>query len=153
MPRVPFHSIFQPPACLDRRVWVRQEISNHESHHIARLGSNSKISQETSMACPEHITSYCPSKFPLCAPSHTPVSNSIPSHPLPHAHPITRINHPPSLLPLAPPLLHITHGLYQAALGGHIGHTSLVFKAGSNSWVQSWIQSCIQSCAGVKKRF
>ena len=153
MPRVPFHSIFQPPARLDCQVGVRLKISNQEPNHIAQLGSNSKHSQETSMARPEHIHSYCSSKFPSCAPSHTPVSNSIPSHPLPHTHPTTHINHPPSLLPFAPPLLHLTHGLYQADLGGHTCHTALVFKAEPHSQVQSRMQSCIQSCAGVKKRF
>ena len=67
------------------------------------------ISQETSMARPKHIPSYCPSKFPSCAPRHTPVSNYILSHPLPHTHPTPHINHPSSLLPLAPPVLHLTH--------------------------------------------
>ena len=152
MPRVPFHYIFQPLARLDRQVGVRLEISNQKPYHILQIGSSSEISQETSMARSEHIPSYRPSKFPSCALSHTPVSNSIPSHPLPHTHPITPINHPPSLLPLAPPLLHLIHGLYQAALGGHTGHTALVFKDGSHSRVQSRIHSCIQSCAGVKKR-
>ena len=133
MPRVHFHSIFQPPSRLDRRVGARLEISNQEPNHIAKLGSNSKISQKTSMAHPEHIPRYRSSKFLSCAPSHTPVSNSTPSHPLPHNHPTTHINHPPSILPLAPALLHITHGLYQAALGGHTGHTALVFNAGYHS--------------------
>ena len=117
--------------------------SDQEPHHIDQLGSTSNIFQETSMSCPYHIPSYRPSKFPSFAPSQTPVSNSIQSHPLPHTHPTTHINHPPSLLPLSPSLLHITHGIYQTALGGHTGHTSFVFKAGSHSQVQSQIQSCI----------
>ena len=33
-----------------------------------------------------------------------------------------------------------------------LGHTVLVFKAGSHSWFQSRIHSCIKSCAGVKNR-
>ena len=32
-----------------------------------------------------------------------------------------------------------------------LGHTVLIFKSGSHSWVQSRMQLCIQSCAGVKK--
>ena len=152
MPQVPFPSIFQPPAHLDRRVRARLKISNQEPNHIAQFRSNSKNSQKTSMARPEHIPSYRSRKFPSCAPSHTPFSKSIPSHPLPHTHTTTHINHPPSILPLTPPLLHLAHGLYQAALVGHTGHTALVFKAESHSRFHSWIQSCIQSCAGVKKR-
>ena len=152
MPRVHFHSIFQPPVRIDCRFGVRQEISNQKPNHIAQLGSNSKNSQITSMARPEHIHSYHQRKYPSCAPSHTPFSNFIPSHPLPHTHPTTHINHPPSLLPLAQPLLHLIYRLYQAALGGHTGHTALVFKAEYHSWIQSWMQSFIQSCAGVKKR-
>ena len=160
MPRVTFHYIIQTPARLDRRVGVRLEISNQKPNHIAQLGSNSKNSQVTSMARPEHIPSYHPSKIPSCAPSHTPISKSLPSHPLPHTHLTTHLNHPPSLLPLAPPLLHLTHGLYQATLGVHTSHTALLFKAESYSRVQSRfqsrfqsrMQSCIQSCAGVKKR-
>ena len=85
---------------------------NQEPHHIAQMGSTSKISQGTSMARPKHIPSYGPSKFTPCAPSHTPVSHYIPSHILPHTHPTTHINHLPSLLPLAPPLIYLTHGLY-----------------------------------------
>ena len=153
MPRVHFHSFFQPPARLDLRVGDRLEISNQEPNRIAKLGSNSKISQKTSMAHPEHIPRYRSSKFLSCAPSHTPVSNSTPSHPLPPTHPTTRINHPPSLLPLTPPLLHLTHGLYQPALGGHTGHTVLAFKDESHYRVQSRMQSCIKSCTGVKKIF
>ena len=152
MPRVPFHSICQPAARLDFQYGVRLEIYNQQSHYISHLGSISESSQETSMARSEHIPSYCPRKFPLCSPSHTPFSNSIPTHPLPHTHPTSHINIPPSLLPVAQPLLHITHGLYQASLGGHTGHTVLVFKAESHSWVQSRMQLCIQSCAGFKKK-
>ena len=111
MPQVPFHSIFQPPSCLDRQVRVRLEISNQKPNYIAHPGSSSEISQETSMAHSEHIPSYHTSKIPSFSPSHTPFSNCIPSHPLPHTHPTTHINHPLSLLPLAPPLLHLTHGL------------------------------------------
>ena len=132
----PFH--FWPPARLDRRSGVRLEISNQKPYHIVQLGSNSGISQGTSMARSEHIPSYRPIKFLSCALRHTPVSNSIPSHHLPHTHPITHTNHPPSLLPLAPPLLHITHGMYQAALGGHTGYTALVFKAVPTSGSLPW---------------
>ena len=143
MLRVPFQSIFQPTARIDRQFGIRLEISNQKTYHIAKLGSNSEISQETSMTRSEQICSYRPRKLPSCAPSHTPVSKSIPSQPLPHIHPNTPMNHPQSLLPLAPNLLHLTHGQYQAALGGHTDHTALVFKAGSHSRVQSWMQSCI----------
>ena len=133
----------------------RLEISNQTPYHIAQLRSISKISQITSMARPEHIPSYHPRKFPSCAPSHTSFSNSLPSIHLPRTHPTTHLNHPPSLLPLAPPQLHLTHGIYQATLGGHTNHTALIFKAESHSQVQSRfqsrMQSCIQSCAGVKK--
>ena len=149
MSRVPFRSIFQPPACLDRRSRVHLEISSKKPHYIAQLGSISEISHETSMARPEHIPSYHQSKLPLCLPSHTPFSNYIPTHPLPHTHPTTHINLPPSLLPLAPPLLHLTHGLYQAALGGHTGHNVLIFKAGSHSQFQYWMQFYIQSYVEV----
>ena len=156
MTRVPFHFIFQPPARLDCRIGVRLEISNQTPYHIAQLRFVSKFSQISSMARPEHIPSYHPSKFPLCAPSHTPSSNSLPSIPLAHTHPTAHLNHPPAFLPLAPPQLHLTHGLYQAALGGHPGHTALAFKAESHSQVQSRVHSrmkwCIQLCAGVKKR-
>ena len=152
MPRVPFRSIIQPLACPDRRAGVRLEISNQKPHDITQLGSISKISQETSISRPEHIPSYRPSKLPSCSPSHTPFQNSISTHPFPYNQPTTHINLPSSLLPIAPPLLHLTHGLYQAALGGHTGHTVLVFKVGSRSRVQSRMQSCIQSYTGVKKR-
>ena len=157
MTRVPVHFTFQPSAHLDCRARVRLEIANQTPYHIAQLRSISKNSQLTSMPCPEHIPSYHPSKFPSWAPSQTPFSNSIPPIPLPHTHPTTHFKHPPSLLPLAPPQLHLTHGLYQAALSGHTGNIALAFKAESHSWVQSRVQSrmqsCIQSCAGVKKRF
>ena len=153
MPQFPFHSICQPEARLDCRYGVRLEIYNQESHYIAHLVSVSESYQETSMARSEHIPSYRPRKFPLCSPSHTHFSNSIPTHSLPHTHPTTHINIPPSLLTIAQYLLHITHGLYQADLGGHTGHTVLVFKAVSHSRVQSRMHLCIQSCAGVKKLF
>ena len=157
MTRVPVHFTLQPSARLDCRVKVRLEISNQTPYHIAHLRSISNIFQLTSMARPEHIPSYHPSKFPSCAPSQTPSSNSIPSSPLPHTHPTTHFKHPPSLLPLAPPQLHLTHGLYQAALGVHTNNIALAFKVESHSRVQSQVQcrmqSCIQLCAGVKKRF
>ena len=157
MTLVPVHFTFQPSARLDSRVGVRLEISNQTPYHIAHLRSTSKISQLPSMARPEHTPSYHPSKFPSCAPGQNPFSNSIPSIPLPHTHPTTHFKHPPSLLPLAPPQIHLTHGLYQAALGGHTGNIALAFKAESHSRVQfrvqSRMQSCIKSWAGVKKRF
>ena len=153
MPRVPLHSIFRPPVCLDCRAEVRLEISNPKPRYIAQLGSISKKSQEKSMSRPEHILSYLPSKIPSCSPSHTPFEYSIPTHPLLHTNPPPHINLPPSLLPLVPPLLHLTRGIYQAAFGGHTSHTVLAFEAGSHSRVQSRIQWCIQSCAGVKKIF
>ena len=103
MPQVPFHYIFQTTARLDRRDRVCLDISNLKPHYIANLGSSSETPQETSMARSKHIPSYRQSKFPLCSPSHTPVSNSIPSHPLPHTHPTTHINLLPSLLPFSPP--------------------------------------------------
>ena len=137
IPRVPFHSIYQTPARLDRRNGFRLELPNQKPHYIARLGSISEFPQETFMARPEHIPSYRPRKLPSCLLIHTHFSNYIPTHPLPHTHPTTHLNLPPSLFPLAPPLLHLTHGLYQAAVGGHTGHTVLVFKAGSHSQVQS----------------
>ena len=140
MPWVTFHSICQPPSRPDRRSGVRLAISNQKPHYIAQLGSISKISQETCMSRPERIPSYRPSIIPSCSPSHTPFQKPIPTHPLPHTQLTTRINLPPSLLPLAPSLLHLTHGLYQA-LGGHTGHTVFVFKAGSQSWIQSRMQS------------
>ena len=157
MTQVPVHFTFQPLARLDCQAGVRLEISNQTPYHIAQLRSISKNSQLTSMTCSEHMPSYHPSNFPSCAPSQTPFSNSIPSSHLPHTHPTAHFKHPPSLLPLAPPQLHLTNGLYQAALGGHTGNIALVFKAESHSRVQSRVQSrmqsCIQSCAGVKKRF
>ena len=156
MTRVPVHFTFQPSARLDCQFEISLEISNQTPYHIAQLRSISNISPITSMARPAHIPSYHLSKFPSCAPSQTPISKSFPSIPLPHTHPSTHLSYPPSLLPLAPPQLHLTHGLYQAALGGHTGHTALSFKAESHSWVQSqvqsWMQTCIQSCAGFKKR-
>ena len=142
--------------CITKLIWGKFVIGPLlmiTPYHIAQLRSILKISQLTSMARPEHIPSYHPSTFPTCAPSQTPFSNSIPPIPLPHTH----FKHPPSLLPLAPPQLHLTHGLYQAALDCHTGNIALVFKAESHSRVQSRVQSrmqsCIQSCAGVKKRF
>ena len=157
MTPVPVHFTFQPSAHLDSRAGVNLEISNQATYHIAQLRSISKIFQLTSMARPKHIPTYYPTKFPSCAPSQTPFSNSMLSIPLPHTHPPTHFKPPPSLLPLAPPQLQLTHGLYQAALGKHTGNIALAFKAESHSWVQSRVQSrmqsCIQSCAGVKKRF
>ena len=58
IPRDPSHSIIRPPARLDLQVGVHQEISNQAPNHIAQLRSNSKTSQETSMARTEHITNY-----------------------------------------------------------------------------------------------
>ena len=133
IPRVPLRSIFQPQAHLDHRARVRLEISNQKTHYIAQLWSSSEFSQETYMARPEHIPIYHSSKLPSCSPSHTPFSKSIPTHRLLHTHLTTHINLPPSLLPLSPPLLHITHGLYQTTLDGHTSHTVLVFKAVSCS--------------------
>ena len=151
MPRVPVHFTFQPSTRLDCQLRVHLEIS----YHISQLRSISKTSQLTSMAHPEHIPIYHPSKFPSCAPSQTPFSTSIPSIPLPHTHTTTNFKHPPSLLPLAPPQLRLTHGLYQATLGNQTGHTALAFKAESHSRFQSrfqfQMQSCIQSCTGVKQ--
>ena len=127
-------------------------MSKQEPNHISQLGYKSKTPQETSMARPEHMPSYRSSKFPSCVTSHTLILNSIPPHPLTNTHPTTHINHPPSLIPIALSILHLTHGLYQAALGGHTGHTALIFRSESHSQVQSWMQSCIQLFTGVKKR-
>ena len=113
MTQVPVHFTFQPSAHLYCQVGVRLGISNQTTYHIAQLRYISKFSQLTSMARPEHIPSYHPSKFSSRAPSQTPFSNSIPSIPLPHTHPTNHFKHPPSLLPLAPPQLHLTHGLSQ----------------------------------------
>ena len=66
------------------------------------------------MYCPEHTSSYGPSKNTSSYPSANPFQNSIPMNPLPHTQPTTYSNLLPSFLPLAPPLLHITNGLYQA---------------------------------------
>ena len=49
---VPFRTIFQPPARLYFRVGLCLENSNQKPNHIFQLGSNSKISQETSMDRP-----------------------------------------------------------------------------------------------------
>ena len=152
MPRVPFHSICQPQAHIYWRSGVRLEISNQKSHYIYQLGSISKISQETSMSCSEHIPSYCAIKLPSCLSNRNPFQNSIPAHPLPHTDPNNNINLPTPLLPLTPPPLYLTHGLYQATLGSHTGHTVLEFKAGSHSHFKSHTQLCIQSFVGVKKR-
>ena len=95
MTRVPVHFVFQTLARLYCRVGVRLEISNQTPYHIAQLRPIPKISQLTSMACPEHILSYHPSKFTSCAPSQTPFSNSIPSSHLSHTHQTTHFKHPP----------------------------------------------------------
>ena len=157
MTPVTVHFTFQPSAHLDCQVGVRLEISNQTPYHITQLRSISNISQLTSMARPEQRPTCHPSKFPSFAPSQTPFSNSLSSILLPHTHPSYHFNHPPPLLPIAPPQLHITHGIYQAALGGHTDHTAFTFRAESHSRVQSPVksrmQSCIQSCAGVKKIF
>ena len=87
-----------------------------ESSHIAQLGSNSKNSQITAMARPEHINSYHPSKIPSCVPSHTPISNFLPPYLIPHINTTTHLNHPPSLLPLAPPPYSISHMGYTRPL-------------------------------------
>ena len=120
-------------------------------HYIAQVMSISTFSQETSMPCKDHIPNYRPINIPSCSPSHTPFQYSIPTHHLPQTHPTIHINLPPSLFPLAPPLLNLTYGLYQAALG-HTGHTVLVFKDVSYSQVQSRMKSCIQLCTRVKKK-
>ena len=64
IPQATAHTLFQPLARLDRRVRFHQEISNQSPNHIAHLGSNSKISLETSMARPEHVTNYRSSLVP-----------------------------------------------------------------------------------------
>ena len=66
------------------------------------------------MHCPKHTSSYRPSKNPSSYPSAKLFQNSTPTNPLPHTQPTIHSNLPPLLLPLTPPLLHITHGLYQA---------------------------------------
>ena len=66
------------------------------------------------MYCPEHTSSYYPSKIPSSYPSAKPFQNSITTTPLRHTQPTTHRNLSPSLLPIAPPLLHITNGPYQA---------------------------------------
>ena len=52
-------------------------------------------------------------KIPLQYPSYTPFTKKHTDKPLPYTQPITRPFIPSTLLPLAPHLLHITHGLYQ----------------------------------------
>ena len=142
---------FQPRPRLDHQARVHLKISNQIALHITYLRSISEFSQEISMYCPKHTSSYRPSKNPTSYPSARPFQNLIPTNPFPHTQPTTYSNLPPSLLPLVPLLLQITHGLYQA--GGHTGHTVLIIKAGSHFRVQSWMQLCIQLCTGVKKIF
>ena len=96
----PFH--FQPPTCLDRRVRVQLEISYQEPNHIVQLGSNSKISQETSMDRHEYIPSYHSIKiFIMCTQPHSCFklypTTSYSTHPSNHLYQsptITPYNHP-----------------------------------------------------------
>ena len=102
MPRVPFHSIRQPPARSDRLSGIRLEISNQNPHYIAQLGSISKIFQETSMSCPKHIPSQHPSKLPSCSPSQTPLKKLYPNTP-PSTHPTYHPYKYPTITPYTHP--------------------------------------------------
>ena len=65
---------------------------------------------------PKLTTNYRPRKIPSQDPSYTPFTKSHQKNSLPHTQPTTHHILSPSLLALDAPLLHITHGLYQAAL-------------------------------------
>ena len=79
---------------------------------LARV--NLRFSQEISMYLSDHTPSCRPNKNSSSYPSAKPFQNSISANPLAHTQSTTNSNLPPSVLPLAPHLLHITHGLYQA---------------------------------------
>ena len=126
-PRLVQAKVEQSPPCLAPPAPIQRQASHAMTLHTSDQPpipiSFHTTHSSTLPSGPKNIPSYRRSKSPPSAPSHTPISNSIQSYPLPPTH----INHPPSLLPLTPPLLHHTHGLYQAALGSHTGHTSLLF--------------------------
>ena len=75
----------------------------------------------------------------------------------PHTQPTTHLTFQPKLLPLTPPRLCLTHGLYQAIFAASwdtlYSYSRLDPTSGSSPGCQSRIQSWIQLCAGVRKRF
>ena len=112
MPRVHFHSVFQPPSRLDRRVGVRLEFSNQEPHHIVKLGSKSKI----------------PKKTPWPIPSTYPVTAQENLH---HVQPATLLfktlsHNMPYHTPIQPPISithnHSFHSPYSYSIS-HMGYT------------------------------
>ena len=140
-------------------------VVNHRLVQIAEPGSVWKFTTKNPTISPNQDPSRKFTRKPPCPIRSTyPVTNqenlhhvhpvtllfqnSTPTPPLPHTHPTTHINLQPPLLPLSPPLIHLIHGLYQAALGSHTDHTVLLLKDGSQSRVQYRMQSCIQSCEG-----
>ena len=57
-----------------------------------------------------------PNRIPSEKPKKIQFKKPYPLKPLPNNRPTTHQVHLPSLLALAPPLLHLTHGIYQATL-------------------------------------
>ena len=112
MPQVPFRSMFQPPFHLDCQVVVHLDISNQELHHIAQLGSNSKI----------------PRKPPWPGPSTYPVIAQANVH---HVHPATLLfqnlsHHIPFHTPIQPPISlthHHSFHLPHPYSISHVGYT------------------------------
>ena len=119
MPQVPFHSIFQPRACLDRRVGVHFKISNQNPEYITKLGSISvfephilplyraqvglKFSEENPISCPSSFPVHFKTTGLSRLLSRVPSENFQPKKPIHHPPRIHLRNFPGNL-----------HGLFQA---------------------------------------
>ena len=92
-----------------RNLWPKI-VPNHPS------GVYSKLPRKTpSEALRSHSFTF-PRNIPSKYPRHSNFRKPYQRNPLPQTQSTTHTLHQPSLLPLAPPLLHLTHGIYQTKL-------------------------------------
>ena len=75
-----------------------------------------KTSQQNISDFPSPHPFTCPRNFPSKYPSNVSFRKPYSHNPLPHTQPTTHPLHPLAILPLAQPLLNLTHGIYQATL-------------------------------------
>ena len=125
-------SNFQPKTLPDPPSGFQSKTSNQPTFQISHPGYiynfqpnalprqparvHSKSPQETYIHRPDLTPISCPRKIPSKYPSYAHFTKSHLANHLPHSQPNTHTIFLPTLLPLPPSLIHLTHGLYQAAL-------------------------------------
>ena len=157
---MPFHN-FQAKFYLGAPAGIQLTISDQTSVDISHLGSNWNF--------PTKTTSASPSSGPLqnfpeithgLSRAHTHIQPELNSITCPQLHtftisqqdnilpltqPSTHLTFPPRLLVLAPPRIHLTHGLYQAAIAAPrvtlYSYSRLDLTSGLSPGFQSRVQS------------